>query len=224
MSERRARNGRRNGGDGVVEGEIARIGRRVRSWREADGLTLQELARRSGLATSTVQKIEKAQMVPSVAVILKLARGLHRRASELLYDGSDEVEVLQLRKGERHAVGVSGKLRVERLSADLSEPALEMWRVTLYPGISSGRDAIEYEGEELVVCEAGAVTFRVGEQEYRLEPGDTLHFKASIPHVWRNDDDAPARFTVTGTLPRHLRAAMQRRLAVVSQGARGRRP
>ncbi len=192
----------------------------MRRWREGAGLTLQELARRSGLATSTVQKIEKAQMVPSVAVILKLARGLHRRASELLYDGSDEVDVLHVREGERHPVGVPDKLRAERLSADLSEPALEMWRVTLYPGVSSGRDAIQYEGEELVVCEAGAVTFRVGDREYPLEPGDALHFKASIPHFWRNDGDAPARFTVTGTLPRHFRAAMQRRLAVVAEGGR----
>ena len=66
-------------------------------------------------------------------------------------------------------------------------------------------------------------TFRVGDREYPLEPGDALHFKASIPHFWRNDGDAPARFTVTGPLPRHFRAAMQRRLAVVSEGALGAR-
>ncbi len=213
----------RIGADVVVDAELAQISQRIRRWREDAGLTLQELGRRSGLATSTVHKIETTQMVPSVAVILKLAKGLRRRAAELIQDGSDAVEVLHLRADERHAVGMPDKLRVERLSADLSEPSLEMWRITVHPGVSSGRDSIQYDGEELIVCEEGTLTIRVGENEYRLAPGDSLHFKAGVPHGWRNDGDAPARFTVTGTLPLHFRAAMQGRLAVAAESASSRR-
>ena len=62
----------------VVDAELARISQRIRRWREEAGLTLQDLARRSELATSTIQKVETAQMVPSIAVMLKIARGLGR--------------------------------------------------------------------------------------------------------------------------------------------------
>ena len=48
--------------DPSIDGEIARISARIRRWREDAGLTLQELAKRSGLATSTVQKVETGQM------------------------------------------------------------------------------------------------------------------------------------------------------------------
>ena len=61
-----------------IEGELAAISGRVRRWREEKGLTLQQLAERSDLAPSTVQKVETGQMIPSVAVLLKLARGLGR--------------------------------------------------------------------------------------------------------------------------------------------------
>ena len=198
------------GPERVVDDELALISRRIREARERAGLTLQELARQSGVATSTIQKVETEQMIPSVAVVLKIARGLGVRTAELVSQASEDLEAVHLRAGERHPVGKGGLL-VERLSGDLFEPALEMWRVELHPGVSSGREPIHYGGEEIVVCEAGSVTLRLGEQAYALEPGDSLHFKASIPHVWRNDGERVARFTVTGTIPRKFRAATRGR-------------
>ena len=203
----------RQGAARVVDRELARISQRIRESREAAGLTLQELARRSGVATSTIQKVEKEQMTPSVAVILKIARGLGVRLSELVLDPTDAIEILHLRAGDRRPIGAPGKLVAERLSGDLFEPALETWRVTLYPGFSSGRGTIQYEGEEVVVCERGVVIFHVGERDHVLRAGDTLHFKASIPHSWRNEGDGPARFIVTGTLPKKFRAMMHGRVA-----------
>ena len=44
--------------------------------------------------------------------------------------------------------------------------------------LASGGEPLRYEGEELVVCERGVVSFRVGEQEFQLRSGDTLHLKA----------------------------------------------
>ncbi len=196
----------------ALDQELARISQRIREARDAAGLTLQELAARSGVATSTIQKVETEQMIPSVAVIIKIARGLGMHVSQLVQEGEETLEISHISAHERHEIGARGKLLVERLSGDLLEPSLEMWRVTLYPGVSSGRQAIEYDGEEIVNCEAGEVTFCLGEQEYVLATGDSLHFKASIPHLWRNDGHSPARFTVTGTLPRKFRAALRQQI------------
>lgn len=203
-------------GDAGLDAELARIGQRIRRWREENRLTLQELASRSGLATSTVHKVESAQMIPSVAVILKLARGLGRRPGDLVHDESVSLDVLHIRAAERHPVGVEGRMVVERLSGDLSDPALETWRVTVHPGAGSGGDTIRYDGEELVVMEEGEVTFRVGDEDYRLVAGDSFHFKANHPHGWRNVSKARARFIVTGTLARKFRAVMQSRVAGLS--------
>jgi len=208
-----------SGDEVTVDAELARIGQRVRRWREERRLTLQELANLSGLATSTVHKVESAQMIPSVAVLLKLARGLGRRPAELVHDEGAALELVHLPAAGRARVGVEGKMWVERLSGDLFDPALETWRVTVHPGFSGGEDAIQYDGEELVVVEEGEVTFRVGGQEFVLAEGDSFHFKAHAPHTWRNTSDAPARFVVTGTLPRQFRAVMQGRVAKLSSGS-----
>ena len=199
-----------------MEAELARISQRIRLWREESGLTLQDLARRSDLATSTIQKVETAQMVPSVAVMLKIARGLGRRAAELVHEGGDDLDVIHQRGRERRPIGVENKLMLERLSGDLPESSLEMWRATLHPGISSGRDAIQYGGEEIIVCERGTLTVCVDDCDHVLRAGDSLHFKASLPHLWRNEHESVCRFTVTGTLPIRFREAMESRVAGLS--------
>ena len=199
--------------DPGIDGELARITARIRRWREQAGLTLQELAKRSGLATSTVQKVETGQMIPSVAVLLKLSHGLGRRPTELIREGDSDLDVAVVRAADRDRTGHEKSMLIERLSGDLSDPSLEMWRVHLQPDASSGKRPIYYEGEQIVVCEKGRVSFTIGGEEYELEAGDSLHFKAQRPHTWRNRGRREARFTVTGTLPAKFRAMIRSRAA-----------
>lgn len=194
-----------------IDEEIELIARRIRGLRERDQLTLQELAERSGVATSTIQKIETGQMMPSVAVLLKVARGLGRRISDLVRDESAVTDVVHLTAPERQPICVDNNLLVERLTGGLHKPSVEMWRVTLYPrdGRASRSETICYEGEELILCELGSVVFRIGEENHRLEAGDTLHFKASLPHSWHSDGTSLTQFTITSTGPLMFRALMQ---------------
>ena len=188
-----------------VEAEIRAIAERIRRWREEGDLTLQELARRSSVAASTIQKVETQQMVPTVGVLLKIARGLGRAPSDLMHEGAEDLYAVHLPALARHPVGIASRMTIERLVGDLSEACLEAWRVTLQPGAGSGRERVRWEGEALIQCEEGEITFWIGEEEYRLRAGDILHYKTTIPHGWRNLSEAPARMQITTTLPRGLR-------------------
>ena len=203
----------------AVETELAEIARRIRRWRDEAGLTLQELARRSGVATSTIQKVETFQMVPTVAVLLKIARGLGRSASDFVSEGPTAHEVVHLTPAQRHPIGSRRRMLVERLSGDLVDAEVELWRIQLQPGKGSGPGELSYPGEGLVLCEEGELRFRIGADEYTLQPGDTLHFKTRSPHSWRNDADAPTRFLMLGTVPEALRGALHERLGASAGGA-----
>jgi transcriptional regulator with XRE-family HTH domain len=201
----------------TVDSELAKISDRIRRWREEKGFTRQELGERSGLAVSTVHKVETGQMVPSVAVLLKLAYGLGRRPTEIIEDADYDDTVVVMRAADREAIGREGKMSVERLSGELFDPVLEMWRVTIHPAMSSGRKPIRNNGEALIVCEKGRLAVRVGEDKYVLGAGDTLHFKANIPHWWRNESRAIAQFTITGTLSNEIRSFLHQRVAQATQ-------
>ncbi len=195
-----------------MERELAAVGLRIRRLRDASDLTLQELAAQSGVATSTIQKVETGQMVPTVAVLMKIARGLGRRPSELISDEPPDIEVAFLRAKDQYAFGSRRNIRVERLSGEVFEPAIEVWRVTAQPGYGSGKGTFALEGEEVVVCEKGTVEVVVASEVYLLQQGDSLHFKAALPHAWRNPGDVPAGFLVACNFPRQFRAALHRNL------------
>jgi transcriptional regulator with XRE-family HTH domain len=202
-----------------LDNQIAKISDRIRRWREEKGFTRQELGERSGLAVSTVHKVETGQMIPSVAVLLKLAHGLGRRPTELIEDAEYDDAVVVMRAADREPVAFNGRISVERLSGELLDPVLEMWRVSIHPGMSSGRKPIRNDGEALIVCEKGKLTVRIGDDKYVLGAGDTLHFKANIPHWWRNESRAVAQFTITGTLSNEIRAFLHQRVAQAVQPA-----
>ena len=67
-----------------MEEALNEISNRVRAWREGLGLSLHELAARSDVAASTIQKVETGQMVPSIAFGVATAdptRGLFTTAN-----------------------------------------------------------------------------------------------------------------------------------------------
>ncbi|MBW2281797.1 MAG: helix-turn-helix transcriptional regulator [Deltaproteobacteria bacterium] len=202
----------------AIDNELARISQRVRARREQSGLTLQELAKRSGVATSTIQKVETEQMIPSVAILMKIALGLGAAVADLISDAGEAIEISHRRAVDRRRVG-RGNI-VERLSGDILEQTLDMWRVTVEPGHDSGKESMRFGGDALVVCEEGTLLFGLGEDEYVLSAGDTLHFRATIPYGWRNMSDAPATFTLTGALEGRLREVMQARAGSSSRRKR----
>jgi transcriptional regulator with XRE-family HTH domain len=69
---------------------LADMADQIRTFRTAEGLTLQQLASRSGVAASTIHKVEAQQMVPTVCVLLKIAKGLGCRPERLVRDRFDD--------------------------------------------------------------------------------------------------------------------------------------
>ena len=190
--------------DTPIDFELGQISDRLRLWREERGLSRQELADLSGVAASTVHKVEARQMTPSIAVILKMAHGLGRRPAEILAEATPATTVFIHRSTEAH-VTVTASGRFERLTGDLPDPQLESWMVTFQPGSTSG-GPLRFDGEMLISCEEGELTVIIDRHEHRLEPGDTVHFKASHLFSYRNDSPAPTRFVLAATVPHDMRS------------------
>ncbi len=184
-----------------MDQELYQLAQRIKACREQDGLTLFELAERSGVAPSTVQKIEKRQMVPTIAVLMKIANGLRRRVSYLVGDKEQPTEVTYRAHKQRSAVGTTNRVRVERLAGDLHNPDFDAYEIIIPPGKGSGREPIQHRGDELVICLQGRVEYRVGQEKFTLVAGDSLHFKSILPHTWRNIGKSAARMVAVGSFP-----------------------
>ncbi len=169
---------------------LRRIADRFRRAREEAGLTLREVAERAGLAPSTVQKIENRKIVPSIAVTVRLANALNRRASYFIEeDQQAATDVRFVPRGSARKLGkISYPFTFEHIAEPLVNPRMEAYRVTVQPGgqSGSGEEPIIYRGEEIIVCTKGRIRVEVRDEQYVMSPGDTLHFKGDLPHRWEN--------------------------------------
>jgi transcriptional regulator with XRE-family HTH domain len=188
-----------------VAEELARIAERIRNWRAEAGLTLHLLGERSGVAASTIHKIENCQTVPTIAVLLKVVAALGREPDELLRSTGTTPHITHTRADERRHLDVDSGSRIEQLSRGISTGFLDIWRFTHPPG--QGMDPerenfrLRYDGELLIMCEEGELDVEVGSAGYTLRAGDTLHFKTSLPHLWRNNGASAAQALLFAARP-----------------------
>ena len=203
----------------MVDGLTNKIASKLARARETTGLTLQQLANLSGVAPSTIQKIEAGTMMPSIAVMMKIARGLHKKIGFFLDEEDGSAEVSLVRKRDRDSSDeTGGSLPVRSLSGNLVDPTMDGFILTLPPGANSGEEPLHHGGDELVFCVKGRATFTIDDEDYTLGPGDSLHFKSDRPHSWKNSGRSKTELLMVCSLPSFSEQSAFRGLAPGGEG------
>ena len=151
------------------------------------GLSIREAAKLTGTSPSTIQKIESNEMVPSIAVLMKIAQGLKQPVTVFFEDENEPEEVVLMRRSEREVVNIpASKLKVADLGSSIIDARLEVALLAIEKSGMSGKDPLIHEGEEIKFCLEGKIAYFINDREYHLESGDCIHFKSSRPHYWKN--------------------------------------
>lgn len=185
-----------------VDQSISRVAERIKQWRTGAGYSLQELANRSGVSPSTIHKIERTQTVPTIGVVLKLATGLGRHPTEFFDDRDERNTTFHVKAAERNELVTPRGARLQNLGGDSSQSEIGVWRIVHPPGFSFGDHKISHlHGELVLFLEQGSLSVTVGCEDFELETGDSLHFKASSPYCWHNLSDEPVIALIIGNVP-----------------------
>jgi transcriptional regulator with XRE-family HTH domain len=175
---------------------MVEVGQRVRALREAMGLSLRDLAERSGVSAPMLSQVERGETSPTLAVAGKIAQGLELSLSQLLrLDEGGSVSVVRangrMRGGSR---GHSYEVLTPGQPGQRAEVSLHV----LKPGSSTGGadDPPMHEpgARETAVVTGGQVRFVCDGVTYDLGEGDSVTFDADLPHHFANPDGSEARF------------------------------
>lgn len=171
------------------------IGTRVRTLREAMGLSLRDLAVRSGVGAATLSQVERGESSPTLAVAARIAAGLELSLSQLLrIDESRHVVVVRRGSGRRSS---RPGHEIEELTPPLPGQRADVSIHRLAPGASTGGagDPPIHEpgSRETVVLVEGAVELVVDGDVHALTAGDSVTFDADLPHHLHNPGGEEAR-------------------------------
>lgn len=161
------------------------VGRRLQELRALRGLSIRSLAEISGLNFNTLSLIENEKSSPNVLTLQQLASALQVPITAFFEVSFLPKDIVYQKAGQRPRTSFPhGEL--EDMGGGLALGEATPLLMTSKPKTSSGADTIVHTGQEFIYCLEGSLVYWVGQQEYHLEPGDSLIFQAHIPHRWEN--------------------------------------
>src|ERR671921_1546695 len=168
-----------------LEDKVAAVGKAIRSLRNEKGLSLRDLSRLAGLSTSFLSMVERGRSSLALTSLNNVAKALDTDLADL-FDSERKVRVSYplphvSRAEEEGQLSITSSERVYRVLSPrapglLFEPLL----VTVRPN-SDLEEPYSHEGEEFAYVIEGGLAFTVDGEEYRLGPGDSIHFLSSVP-------------------------------------------
>src|ERR1700735_2651629 len=178
--------------------DSAVIGARVKALREASGLSLRDLAERSGVSAPMLSQVERGETSPTLTVAARIASGLDLRLSQLLrLDETGAVTIVRV--GERGRGGNAKRGHsFEVMTVSRPGQRAELSRHRLAPGGATGtpEDPPIHEpgSRETALVEDGELVLVCDGLRYELGKGDSVTFDADLPHHFENPTSAEAIF------------------------------
>ncbi len=182
-------------GDEVGAAELGRrVAENLRHRRKVLGMSLDDLARSSGVSRAALSQIETCKSNPTVGLLWKIAVGLGVPFAELI-GAPVKGTVSILRRGDAQVLrSTDGKLESRPLAPAGVSPLVEVYELRLLARSSHQAEAHAPGTHEIVVVLSGVLRMRVGEELHELGPGDTISFAADGPHAYENPGGSEARY------------------------------
>ncbi|MEM9046641.1 MAG: XRE family transcriptional regulator [Pseudomonadota bacterium] len=162
------------------------LGERVRQLRQDREWTLEEAAKRAGLARSTLSKIENAQMSPTFDAVQKLAKGLGIDIPQLFTPPiKDKITgrraITRAGDGREH---ITTTYEHELLGGEISRKRMLPYRTAIRArDFEDFEDWVRHDGEEFLYVLSGAVQLLTEFYEpVELGAGDSVYYDAAMGH------------------------------------------
>ena len=169
-----------------------RVAHNLLRLRGKRNLSLDGLARLSGVSRAMLAQIESGRSVPSIKVLCKIAQGLKVSVAAFLDDRAfDGVALLPARESKRLVSGDGAFVSRALFPFDVSRQ-VEFYELRL-KGLATEQSTGHAPGpqENLVVAQ-GVLEISVNEERFLLGTGDSILFYADQPHSYRNPANSEA--------------------------------
>ncbi len=155
----------------------------LRRERRLAGLSLTEVARRAGIAKSTLSQLESGAGNPSLETLWALCVALDVPFSRLLDPPRPHVQVI--RAGEGPTVSAAQADYQATLLATCPPGARgDLYRICAEPGHARKSQPHMPGSVEHVVISAGRALVGLADEPVELGPGDYICYPADVPHVF----------------------------------------
>jgi transcriptional regulator with XRE-family HTH domain len=176
-----------------------RVGEKIRELRESKGLSLQEMASRTGYSSALLSQVENHFISPPLGGLIKIAKALEVKVGTFFGDEPRESYAIVRRDERKHISrfaskeGVSYGYSYESLGFDKKDRQMEPFLVSLEPATVKSEKLSSHDGEEFIFILEGEMEAILGDHKDVLYPGDCIYYDSTIPHKVQCHREIPTK-------------------------------
>jgi transcriptional regulator with XRE-family HTH domain len=168
---------------GQAKAPLEVIAASLRQERRRSGLSLTEVARRAGIAKSTLSQLESGTGNPSLETLWAICVALDAPISRLLDPPRPHTQVIRADEGPTVAAA-QADYRATLLAACPPGARRDVYRIQAEPGHARASEPHMPGVVEHVVIGAGRALVGVAGEPAELRPGDYIRYPGDVPHVF----------------------------------------
>ncbi len=178
------------------------IGLNIMNLRKQKNMSMDALAKRSGVSKSMLSQIEQEKTNPTVVTVWKIARALDVPVEELLLTKGDyQIEVL--RREDAPLIFSDDRSCIIRVNSPIHmADNLELYHMTFKPKGKLSSLPHFPKSEEFLTVISGQFKVTAGNNSSILNEGDTGRYKADISHAIENLRDVEGTTYLTVWFPK----------------------
>jgi transcriptional regulator with XRE-family HTH domain len=179
----------------IIKNPLDTLGQKLKKIRTQKKLTLDQLSAMASVSKAMLSQIEQGNVNPTVAVILKISQALNTQISELL-ESENRQNILRVipSSNDVYTFRSDSSCKIRTLSPLELEKDIEFYRIILEPKGQLISEAHFNGAEEMLYLSKGKIEVITGEQKAVIGKGDSIHYKADIPHSISNIGKGQADF------------------------------
>lgn len=166
------------------------VGANLKRFRAERGLSLERLAKASGVSRAMLGQIEIGQSTPTINVVWKIARALDVPFSALISQSASPGTTVLPAARARILRSRDGTFSSRALFPMDRPRNVEFYELRLAPLAVENADAHPPGTTENLIVTAGTLEMTVGGDRRILASGDAILFEADVPHTYRNPGTA----------------------------------
>ena len=182
----------------------------LRRERNRTGLSLTEVARRAGIAKSTLSQLESGTGNPSLETLWAISVALDTPFSRLLDPPRPRVQVIRADEGPTVSAA-EANYQATLLDSSQAGARFDVYRIRAEPGAARASDPHMPGIVERVVLGFGRALVGIADEPVELYPGDYICYPADVPHIFQALARPPRRSWCPNTASRRLPGRLLRR-------------
>lgn len=166
---------------------LLELSQTIRKVRQAQKMTVEQLAKRSGFSKGFISQVENFRITPSLKALVKIADALGTEVSALFEQNNpgDQFTFGNLEDGVELQRDNSAEFGLRYLALAHRQIGRKMEPFLIEYTPAPRRNLMAHESEEFFLLLEGEIEYCIYDTKkpHRLKPGDTVYIKANVPHT-----------------------------------------